>query len=155
MWSALAVDSTQRFTRGLSLLYESVLYTRIFKTRPVAGHDMVSEGDTCTRCEQGVLVVDDLEGFLLCPSCGYVADDTQLTDTTHAGGTATGAVIAENDDGSGAAGKIGTCTSLLTQPCPHALTTVHHIRPHSIPGIRDGVAWRRRVIQIQRGEGGY
>lgn len=46
-------------------------------------------------------VVDDMEGFLLCPSCGYIADELNLKG----GEGQTGTVVLEGDDGSGAAGE--------------------------------------------------
>ena len=36
------------------------------------------EGESCPRCQYGVLKVDDVEGFLLCEACGHVADEVQI-----------------------------------------------------------------------------
>lgn len=33
------------------------------------------EGQTCPRCEDDQLRLDEQDGFLLCPSCGYVAEE--------------------------------------------------------------------------------
>jgi hypothetical protein len=34
-----------------------------------------SEGDTCPRCGDDQLRLDDQDGFLLCPTCGFVAEE--------------------------------------------------------------------------------
>eukprot|EP00983_Pelagomonas_calceolata_P069903 1150554-Pelagomonas_calceolata.AAC.2 len=38
------------------------------------------EGDQCSRCLLGSLTVDEQEGFLLCPNCGFVADEVHLVN---------------------------------------------------------------------------
>ena len=53
---------------------------------------MAAEGDACPRCEAGVLEVDAVEGFLLCPACGFVADDAVLVQR---GGAILGTVFFE------------------------------------------------------------
>ncbi len=65
---------------------------------------------TCPRCDQAELVIDDVDGFLLCPECGFVADEYPLQQQPQGLGT----IVLDNDTGKSAARK-------LAQSYAHAL----------------------------------
>lgn len=74
----------------------------------------MAEGDACPRCEVGVLEVDDVDGFILCPSCGFVADDAPVLTAQQGPGEERGGFIVAEDDGGGrAAGGRGLPHAVL------------------------------------------
>lgn len=84
---------------------------------------MAADGDKCPRCDLGYLQIDEVEGFLLCASCGYVADELQLEHTVGQGGEFTGVIVSATDTGAGASGGAmqGACNSMRPHACWNVL----------------------------------
>ncbi|KAF5843612.1 hypothetical protein DUNSADRAFT_10787 [Dunaliella salina] len=66
------------------------------------------EGDQCSRCLLGSLTVDEQEGFLLCPNCGFLADEVHLVNNPLGG---EGVTVGDHAAGGGAAIMPGSGTS--------------------------------------------
>ncbi len=75
-----------------------------------AGLQAQQQQQACPRCAplHVELEMDEAEGFLLCPQCGFVADELQLVHGVQwdKEGAALGTRVAFHDDPGGAAGEL-------------------------------------------------
>ena len=88
------------------------------------------EGEECSRCQLGFLQVDEQEGFLLCPSCGFVADEVHLVHNEQGFGEG----VFVGDQGASGGGEsanthihthIRTCTHVRTHTLARSLARTH------------------------------